>query len=144
MKKTRRLLQMLFVAPLIMAALTALLFETDVILPGDMAGRAQAEFLAAATMELLTVCLIPLALRMFKFKKVAERLKTDRLKALRRYGAIRIALLGALVVANTLLYYLFMNTTFGYMAIIAVISMAFVFPSADKCDYETLGDNSEL
>ena len=38
---------------------------------------------------------------------------------------------------NTVLYYLFMNTTFGYMAIILAICLPFVYPSEARCEAET-------
>ena len=144
MKQTRMLLQTLFCLPILLSALLALLFETCLLLPGDLTGNPQTEFVVTIVMELLTICLIPIALRMFKVKSIDSSLKTEGAKALKKWGSLRIAMLGVPLFVNTLLYYLFLNTTFGYMAIITLISMVFIFPSAEKCEYETLGDNSEL
>jgi len=88
-------------------------------------------------MELLTVILIPLALRLFKFKKIATDLSERKQAALVWWGTIRIEMLALPLLANTLLYYLYMSTTFGYMAIILLICMVFIYPSKDKCYFET-------
>ena len=37
------------------------------------------------------------------------------------------------MVVNTLLYYIYMNTTFGYMAIIMALCLPFVFPTKGRC-----------
>ena len=39
--------------------------------------------------------------------------------------------------ADTLLYYLYMNTTFGYLGIILVLCLPFVYPSESRCEAET-------
>ncbi|MBR6604574.1 MAG: hypothetical protein IKK92_01675, partial [Prevotella sp.] len=78
-----------------------------------------------------------LALRLFKFKKIAADLSERKQAALVRWGTIRIEMLAMPLLANTLLYYLYMSTTFGYMAIILLICMVFIYPSKDKCYFET-------
>ena len=87
-------------------------------------------------MELLTLVAIPLSLRMFRFAPVRHALAVGADRALARWGTVRILLLALPMVANTLLYYLFMSTTFGYMAIILFLCMPFVFPALGKCYYE--------
>ena len=49
-------------------------------------------------------------------------------------------LLLAPMVANTYLYYLYMNTTFGYMAIIGLLCTPFVFPTMSRCEAEVEDD----
>ena len=41
------------------------------------------------------------------------------------------------MVVSTILYYLFLNVSFGYLAIILLISMVFVYPSLERCVSET-------
>lgn len=142
MKKTARYLQTIFIVAVIVAVTIAIAYETDLLLTGSLASESQTEFLCTTTMELLTVAGIPFSLRMFKISYVSNKLITTKERALKLFGTIRILVLGILLILNTLLYYLFMNTTFGYMAIIVLISMAFVFPTESKCQYETLGSNS--
>lgn len=142
MKKTARYLQTIFIVAVVVAVTIAIAYETDLLLTGSLASESQTEFLCTTTMELLTVAGIPFSLRMFKISYVSNKLVTTKERALKLFGTIRILVLGILLILNTLLYYLFMNTTFGYMAIIVLISMAFVFPTESKCQYETLGSNS--
>ena len=44
---------------------------------------------------------------------------------------LQLLLLPLLV--NTLLYYMYANVAFGYMAIILVIVLPFVYPSMERC-----------
>jgi hypothetical protein len=97
----------------------------------------QLEFYLLAFMELLTIALIPWALRLFKMKKVDADLRTHHEIALKKWGVIRQSMLEILLVLNTLFYYLFLNTSFGYMAIIVVLAMFFVYPSRERCETES-------
>ena len=113
------------------------LFETDVLPSGLMATEKQTEFLFTTLMELLTLASVYMALRLFKFEKVHQELVTRKADGLRRWGLIRLAILLLPMPLNTVLYYLFMNTTFGYMAIILAICLPFVYPSEARCEAET-------
>ena len=113
------------------------LFETDVLPSGLMATEKQTEFLLTTLMELLTLPSVYMALRLFKFEKVHQDLVTRKADGLRRWGLIRLAILLPPMLLNTVFYYLFMNTTFGYMAIIQAICLPFVYPSEARCEAET-------
>lgn len=139
MKHTRKLLLCAFMVPFDFAALAIGLFEPDILPCGALVGtHASAEFVLAVAMELITIAAIPLALKMFKFNAVASRLTSP--KALCRFGLMRLALLGVPMMVNILLYYLFMNVAFGYLAIITALCMAFVYPSKDRCAAEISAD----
>lgn len=120
-------LVMLFWGMIIVPVITAVLYETDMLLAGDFAGNGyeSTEFIVIIVMELLTLAAIPLALRLFKMAgdKICDEV------SLMRFSLIRLAILLGPLWGNTLLYYLFMNATFGYMAIITLIAMAFVYPA---------------
>ena len=62
-------------------------------------------------------------------------LATDK-QSLRKWGFIRLLLLLLPLCADTLLYYLYMNTTFGYLGIILVLCLPFVYPSENRCEDE--------
>lgn len=117
--------------------LLVVLFETDVLPSGLMATEKQTEFLLTTLMELLTLASVYMSLRLFKFDKVHQELVTRKADGLRRWGLIRLAILLLPMPLNTVLYYLFMNTTFGYMAIILAICLPFVYPSEARCEAET-------
>ena len=114
----------------------AVLYECGVLCAGMWATSDTLEFALATLMELVTLVSIPVALRMFRFRPVRKALRSRGEMALRTYGAVRILLLGVPMFANALLYYLFMSTTFGYMGIILLLCMPFVFPSLGRCHYE--------
>ena len=129
---------------LVLAILFALsgvvIYETGFLEAGLFADRKNSEFLLTALMELLTLGGVFMALRLFKFKMVHHDLVTRKERALSRWGLIRLALLLIPMVANTYLYYMFMNTTFGYMAIIQLLCLPFVFPSMSRCQSEVEAD----
>ena len=112
--------------------LAAIVYECDVLPTGVFAGNAQEEFLAVTFMELLTIVMIPLALRLFKAKDVERKVEEGDTTALRKWGSLRILMITVPLLMNTLLYYLFMNTTFGYMALILLICLPFIYPATRK------------
>ena len=125
-------LRNLFWGTVAVPLLIATVYECDVLPTGVFAGKAQEEFLAVIIMELLTIVMIPLALRLFKAKDVERKVAEGDTLALRRWGALRILMITVPLLLNTIGYYLFMNTTFGYMALILLIDLPFVYTSPKK------------
>lgn len=136
MKETRNLLMGMFISATVFALIVVVLYETDILESGLFADDKNLEFLMTALMELVTLGCVFLALRLFKFKKIHEQLVAQKEFALRKWGALRLTLLLIPMVANVILYYMFMNTTFGYMAIIQLLCLPFVFPTMDRCQQE--------
>ena len=124
-----------FIASVALATLLVALCETSVLPQGVLKGSdASCEFVVQCLMELLTICIIPLALRLFKFRSVAHRLATP-------HGALvcamtRLLALCVPMIVNTALYYLYMNVAFGYMGIILLLCLAFVMPTKERCNLE--------
>lgn len=136
MKEVRKVFLIALLAPVVGVFVLAALFETGILESGAFAGNQTAEFGILSVMELSTLGGLFLALRLFKFGIVRRALQARKAAALLRWGLVRIALLDLLLVSNALFYYLFMATPFGYMAIITLICMAFVFPTLDRCYYD--------
>ena len=132
MNKTISLLRTVLIANVGVAVVIAALYELDIQPSGMMAGRPQDEFLSTISMELITIVFIPVALRLFKTKDVEKRLEEGNIKAFRKWGLVRILMITIPLVLNTLLYYSFMNTTFGYMALILLICLPFIYPASRK------------
>ena len=132
MNKTISLLRTVLIANVGVAVVIAALYELDILPSGMMAGRPQDEFLSTISMELITIVFIPVALRLFKTKDVEKRLDEGNIKAFRKWGLVRILMITVPLVLNTLLYYSFMNTTFGYMALILLICLPFIYPASRK------------
>lgn len=128
-----------------LSLIIVVLYETEWLADGVWATDKSLEFVIATVMELLTICLIPLALRLFKFKHIHRQLhqapEDVRWSSLLRYGSLRLNMLCLPLLVNTLLYYLFMNVAFGYMAIILLLCLFFVYPSMARCVDDTLAEN---
>jgi hypothetical protein len=136
MKETRNLLMSIFFLAIAIALGIVIVYETDMMETGLLAEDKNSEFLLTSTMELLTLGSVFLALRLFKFNVVHSQLVAQKASALSKWGTLRLLLLMVPMVVNTLLYYLFMNPTFGYMAIIQLLCLPFVFPSMNRCQAE--------
>lgn len=136
MDKVKKRLQAEFVVPIVICLIIVVMGETGLFPTGILSKNVQMEFVLLASMEILTICLIPLSLRLFKFKRVHEDLVERREVALQKWGIIRLEMLSAPMVVNTLLYYLSMNAAFGYLAIILFLCMFFVVPTRDRCEAE--------
>ncbi len=137
MKKVIRTLKYLFSLILLVTLLLVLVFESELLLPGFILVESKVDFVIKYIMELMTIIIIPLSLRLFKFKSVERKLATKKQHALLRWGVLRIIMLGIPMIINTILYYGFLAVEFGYLSIILLISMIFIYPSKDKCYYET-------
>ena len=142
MKKVKSILQFEFWIPVVLSLLLVFLFETEILESGLLGGDKSLEFVMASVMELATICAIPLALYLFRLPKIHAQLHSERREgSLLRWGACRLSLLCVPMVANTLLYYLFMHVAFAYLAIILLLSLCFVYPSLERCLDETDGRN---
>ena len=113
------------------------LYESGVLESGVLTDSKQTEFLAMTGMELTSLAGAFLGLRLFKFQKIHDELVTKKEPALLKWGMLRLLILEVLMVSNTYLYYMYMNTTFGYLAIILLLCLPFVFPSQSRCIAET-------
>ena len=139
MKKVQQKLIALFAAPCVVAATLYILGEFGHV---DMAPWAdasdQTRFVVSTAMILLTLALIPFALRLFKFKRVNADLLSRKEEALAKWGGLRLFILGTLLVVNTLLYYMLgFEPAFGYLAIVTLLTLPFVLPTMSRCIAET-------
>lgn len=143
MEKVSSILKKLFYGILAVALLIVVVFETGLLTPGSLGGDKAAEFPILTAMELLTVCLIPFSLYLFRVKSVRQNLLAAPTQSMLTWGFVRMAMLAFLLVVNVVCYYLYMNASFGYMAIIAAISMLFIYPSIGRCKEETSSNDDE-
>lgn len=141
LKRTNKILSAEFLVPIAISLLVVILFETNLLESGGWEGYKPQEFVVQTVMELLTICCIPLALRLFKFRKISSQLlsgQPDVPSKLLIWGSVRIWMLCLPMTVNVLLYYLFgLNVTFGYMGIILFLSLFFINPSLGRCVAET-------
>lgn len=137
MKKISKLLMLVFTLLVAVMVGIIVLYESGVLESGVLADSKQTEFLAMTGMELISLAGAFLGLRLFKFQKIHDALVTQKEPALLRWGMLRLLILEVPMVSNTYLYYMYMNTTFGYLAIILLLCLPFVFPSLSRCIAET-------
>ena len=140
MKRISKTLTLIY---MLLAALTLtviVLYETNVLESGLMAEEKQSEFILTALMELVSLGAAFLGLRLFKFKAVHNDLVSRQEPAMMKWGTIRLLTLEVSMLADTLLYYIYMNTTFGYLAIMLLLCLPFVFPSLNRCLAETASE----
>ena len=120
-----------------LALVFIVLFETNVLPTGIKADDKQSDFVLTALMEIISLGAAFLGLRLFKFKPVHNDLVNRKETAMWKWGMTRLIILEAPMVINTLLYYIYMNTTYGYLGIMLLLCLPFVFPSAGRCLAET-------
>ena len=136
MKKTRTILMTTLWGVLGLALLIIVAYETSLFDQGALTGNVMAEYGIAVILELLALVLIPLSFWLFRWKKVREDLARRKEVALLTWGMVRLMMLCIPMVASILAYYLFVNPTFYYLALILAICLFFVYPSADRCARE--------
>ena len=128
----------LFCAFLLVAAILYICGEFLHADMGVLAGASrQQRFVASTVMILLTISLLPLSLRLFRFGPVHRDLVSRQAPALRRWGTLRMVMLGMLLVVNTFLYYAFeLEASYGYLAVVTLLCMPFVIPTMSRCEAE--------
>lgn len=133
----RNLLLSQLIAYLSLAVAVVVGFESDLLEVGACAEDVFVKYQMLMLMEVLTICFIPMALKMFSLSAVRSRLKADGVRGLALFGSCRMAMIGAPLVANTILYYMSMSVAYGYMAIIGGLCFTFAYPSMGRCINET-------
>ena len=143
MKKVSKQLMAFYIMQVVLALIIIVLFELNQLPEGVMADDKESEFALTSVMELITLGAAFLGLRLFKFKSIHNDLVNRKETAMWKWGMARLLILEAPMVINTLLYYIYMNPTFGYLAIILLLCLPFVFPSYERCVSETTETTEE-
>ena len=122
-------------APLLLVAL----YETGLYQEGLLAGNAQMEYILQSVSILLTIGLIPFALRMFNMnlvKRIKDLPLQQALKSYQIWSFLRLALLFVPAILALSFYYLTMNTTNLFCACMALIATLFCVPSENRIKNE--------
>jgi hypothetical protein len=137
MKSISRKLTIIYMSLAALTLVIILLYETDILETGVLEEKKQSEFILTALMELVSLGAAFLGLRLFKFKVVHNDLINRQEPAMMKWGTVRLLILELPMLVDTLLYYIYMNTTFGYLAVMLLLCLPFVFPSLNRCLAET-------
>ena len=117
----------------------ALLHEIGVMQKGALAGDVQMEYIFQSIGILMTIGIIPFALRIFNLnlvKRIKELPLQQALKSYRIWADIRLALLLVPTIINLQFYYLTLNTTGLFCAAMALIASLFCIPSENRVKNE--------
>ena len=136
MKSLVKRLKTLFYIGIALELLLIALYESNVLLEGAWCGNAEAEFIVMTLMQLVTVCAIPLALRLLKFSVVRQYVTSHGEHGLQKMSVLRMLLLFVPMLLNSVFYYEFVKAGFGYLAIILAISLVFIVPTQSRCASE--------
>jgi hypothetical protein len=119
--------------------LLVVLYETGLYQEGLLAGNAQMEYILQSVSILLTIGLIPFALRMFNLnlvKRIKELPLQQALKSYQAWSLLRLALLFVPAILALSFYYLTMNTTNLFCACMTLIATLFCVPSENRIKNE--------
>ena len=119
--------------------LIVILYETGMYQEGIIAGNAQMEYIFQSASILLTIGLIPFALRMFNLnlvKRIKELPLEQALKSYQIWSTVRLSLLFVPVILGLSFYYLTMNTTNLFCSCMALIATLFCMPSESRIKNE--------
>ena len=139
MKETRNLLTVLFTLICVIALglyIGGEFLDMDIAVLSDVSDETR--FVLQTVAILLSLAVVPLSLKLFSMKKVKADLLERKALALKKWGTIRLLMLGVILIGNTLLYYLLgYEPAFGYLAIITALVLPFVVPTMKRCEAET-------
>ena len=139
MKETRNLLTVLFTLICVIALglyLGGEFLDMDIAVFSDVTD--QTRFVLQTVAILLSLAVVPLSLKLFSMQKVKADLLERKALALKKWGTIRLLMLGVILIGNTLLYYMLgYEPAFGYLAIITALVLPFVVPTMKRCEAET-------
>ena len=141
-EQIKRILKWQIVAFILVWALPlvyALLHETGGLSQGTLAGDAQMEYIFQTIGILMTIVLIPFALRIFNLnlvKRIQELPLQQALKSYRIWADVRLALLVVPALINLQFYYLTLNNTGLFCAAMSLIASLFCVPSESRIKNE--------
>ena len=141
-EQIKRILKWQIVAFILVWALPlvyALLHEAGVLSQGALAGDARMEYIFQTIGILMTIVLIPFALRIFNLnlvKRIQELPLQQALKSYRIWADVRLALLVVPALINLQFYYLTFNNTGLFCAAMSLIASLFCVPSESRIKNE--------
>lgn len=96
----------------------------------------QLDFIFLTAMELITLCVIPFALRLFKFKWVKKQIKNQGIKGLADLKLTQIVMLSSPMLLNAIIYLMNRQVAHFYLAVILFLCMFFIYPSQERLNNE--------
>ena len=138
-KKTLNQQKIGFIATWALPLFAVVLGECEIFPEGLYTGDAQMDYILHTIGILLTVTLIPFALRIFNLnlvKRIQELPLQQALKSYQRWADVRLFLILIPAFLNVQFYYLTLNTTSLFCAAMALIASLFCVPSESRLKNE--------
>ena len=138
-KQILRRLRIEYLAFVLLAALLVVLQETHVLAEGVLVGNTTAVYVSECAGILLTIALIPLALKSYHKALLRMAVMDDdeaRRRSYVKWNEIRLAMFVVIVLLNTSIYYATLDNMCGYCAIMGLIASFFCWPTKDGVDAE--------
>lgn len=136
-RQVQRILLCNFLIMIGVALLLVIFYECELLPITSMAENSQLLFVLQVLMELVTIVVIPVGLKMFSVKPLRRRLIEGKGDTLLFWGTLRLNMLSVPMVFNVFFYYQSMSPAFGYLAIIIFLCLFFIYPSLERCETET-------
>ena len=123
-----------YIVYILLALLLVALYELQVFTKGTMEGHTTAVYVLECIGVLLTVVLVPLALKSFHvaLERIAEKEEQEHRRSYVKWNEIRLAMFVVVVLVNISIYYVASSTTCGYCAVIGAIASLFCLPPTKK------------
>ena len=129
-------LRILYIAELLLAACIAILFETHLLPSGIFTPSPSQAYTLQIVCLLTTIVVIPLSMKLLHFNRIRTLIHASE-QNYATWSTIRLVLLGAVLLMNLIIYYLIgFDTSFAYLALMAVVPFLFIWPSKEKMTYE--------
>lgn len=132
LREAHRTLMFLFWGLVVLSVFITVVYETEWLTETFVGDDSRVVFILQTILELVTIVCIPVSLRLFKWKVIANKLKGSP-RALSTWGSLRILLLCVPLLCDTLLYEQTRMPSFGYLAVILLLCLFFIYPSKDRC-----------
>lgn len=118
----------------LLTAMFALAYEFDFLTEGLWVGQTQKEYVGETVSVLLTMALIPLALKLFPLllPRYAKGSVEERLRAYGRLFLVRLLLLAVSAWLNLWVYYATLDNIGGLCALITMTASVFCMPGEQK------------
>lgn len=128
-----------FIALWVTPVFFAFLYQMEILPRGLYQNDAQMDYILQSIGILLTIGLIPFALRIFNLnlvKRIHELPLLQALKSYRIWADVRLSLLFVPALLNIQFYYLTLNTTGLFCTCMALIASLFCIPSGNRIKNE--------
>lgn len=124
----------------LLTALFALAYELDLLAEGTWVGQVQKEYVGETVSVLLTMALIPLALKLYPLllPRCVKGSEEGRLRAYGHLFLIRLLLLTVSAWLNLWVYYATLNNIGGLCALITMTASLFCMPGVQKLKEDLL------